>query len=119
LRTDNITWRVTTPIRIVDDPARMADGKLRLTVENLKEESELTLFLNGEVIPRIESAGRKHYPVYRSGKQNVSQIEIPLSQLKLVQGVNQLGMSLESARPCAEAWVAVREVELLVGRLSP
>jgi hypothetical protein len=118
LRTDNITWRVTTPIRIVDDPARMTEGKLRLTVENLKEESELTLFLNGEVIPRIKSAGRDHYPVYRSGKENISQIELPLSQLKLVRGVNQLGISLESARPYSEGWVTVREVELLVGQLG-
>ena len=118
MRTDNITWMVTTPIRIVDDPEEMAEGKLRLTIENLKDESELTLYLNGEVIPRIETAGKGRYPVYHSGKENFNQIEIPLSHLKLVRGENHLGRRIESTRPYGEAWVAVREVELLVRSLS-
>jgi hypothetical protein len=92
---------------------------LRLTVENLVDESELTLFLNGELIPRIRSAGREYYPVYPSNQENVSQVEIPLSHLKLVRGKNQLGMSMRSERPREEAWLRVTEVELLVGRLSP
>jgi hypothetical protein len=105
----------TTPTRIVDEPSRMPAGKMALTIENLKDESELTLYLNGETIPRIERGGWPSYPVFPTDRVNCSRIEIPLSHLALVRGQNMLGISLQSTRPTSEAWVHVREVELLVG----
>lgn len=72
------------------------------------------LFLNGEVITRLERGGPLAYPVFPTNRENHSLIEILLSHLALIQGQNQLGINLQSTRPASEAWVQVREVELLV-----
>ena len=118
MRPDGLTWRHTTPIHIVDDPAQLTEGYLTLTVTNLTDESELVLFLNGEEIPRLAMGGKRQYPTLSSQKANTSLIELPLSHLKLIRGCNELGVSLNSTRPYAEAWIAVHEVELRVGRLN-
>ena len=75
--------------------------------------------VNGEVIPRTERGGRKHYQVQPTAKENVSRIEVPLSHLKLVRGKNLIGMTLDSKRPRGQAGVMVTEVEFLVERLTP
>ena len=111
LRPDNLIWRVSTPVRIVDDPATLK-GKLRLTVENLVNERELTIFLNAVEVPRLNRGGHEAYPVFPSERQSISFIEIALSQLDLKRGENRIGFSFNSERTTND-WVHIREVEIL------
>ena len=114
LKLDHLLWRVSTPIRIVDDPEKMRGGKLVLTIENLGDESRLDILLNGKLIPRLQRQGRSRYARFPSSRENTSVIEIPLSQLDLRLGQNHLAFSYNVPVPPG-TWLHVREVELVLG----
>ena len=99
LRLDHLLWRISTPIRIVDDPESMADGKLVVTIENLQEESRLDISVNGQVVPRPIQGATPSYPAVPTEGENLSKIEIPLSQLKLHRGQNDLAFGFNTKVP--------------------
>ncbi|MGH9642729.1 MAG: hypothetical protein ACRD3Q_09900, partial [Terriglobales bacterium] len=113
----SMTWE-TTPIRIPDDPAKLAAGTLWLTVSNLRDQDALELRLNGKSIPKPESAGRAEWVHYASKEENTSRFAFPLSQLPLVKGINQLGILLHSSRAYDDAWVTIKEVDVVVPKLG-
>jgi len=113
----SMTWE-TTPIRIPDDPARLAGGMLWLTVANLKDQDALDVRLNGKPIPKIERAGRTGRMYYKSNEEDTFKFAYPLSQLPLVKGINQLGVLLRSSHSNDAGWVTVKEIDVVVPKLS-
>lgn len=130
MKTDNMSWRATTPVRIVDEPKSLAGGMLWITLENAKDEAEapitasptegakqegeLEFSINGQVIPRTERAGKRQYLRHSMNQTNFSRFEFSLSGLPLTQGRNEIGVQIRSRRPYSDAWVTLREVELIV-----
>jgi hypothetical protein len=112
------TWRVTIPIRIVDEPASLRGGVLAITVENIDEKVELEFTLNGKVIPKVERAGWAEYPRYATSRAKTFRFELPLEKIQFVKGENQLGFQLLAGGPdkieVEPGRVAVTEVEMLV-----
>jgi len=112
------TWRVTVPLRIVDEPASLKGGTLGLMIENAGEKVDLELSLNGQPIPKVETAGSAQYPRDRTASPNVFRIELPLSSMQLIKGENQLGFRLLAGGPeqldVEPGRVAVTEIELIV-----
>ena len=113
LRLDHLLWRISTLIRIVDDPETLPAGKLVLTIENLLDESRLDISLNGEVVAPPDRRGSRTYNVFPTDRENISKIEIPLSQLKFRRGQNRLAFGYNTKVPHG-TWLHVKEVEILV-----
>ena len=106
LRPHSAMWKVTTPLRIVDDPADYAAATLILTIENLTHPDELVLLLNNDVIPGVEIDPQEQHSTCR--------VELSMANLNLVQGVNEFAIKLDSARPPGESWVLISEIEMQV-----
>jgi hypothetical protein len=112
MRTDNMSWRATTPLRIFDPPDALTGGVLAVLLENAKDDGELEFTLNGKTIPRTGRAGKTEYLRYPTNQKGMARFEFPVAGLSFVPGINYLGVQLRSVRPYDQAWVTVREVEL-------
>jgi hypothetical protein len=112
------TWRVTVPLRMVDEPARLKEGVLALMIENAGEKVDLELTINGKPIPKVEAGGSAEYPRYPTALAKMSRIELSVSTMPLIKGENHLGFRLLAGGPekleVEPGRVAVTEVELFV-----
>ncbi|MGH9644106.1 MAG: family 10 glycosylhydrolase [Terriglobales bacterium] len=114
MKTDNMSWWATTPIRVADDPAKLAEATLWVTIENAKDQTELEFSLNGKPIPRIDQAGKMVYTAFPAGDPNTWRFAFTKAQLPLVKGINQFGVMVHSSRAYEASWVTVKQIDPMV-----